>query len=262
MNHYKNLGYNHIYIYDNNDNKSENFSSILKEEIKDGFISIIDYIGYRGKYNNPQKEAYYDCYDKNKRYYNWLSFFDFDEFLEIKNQTIQQYLNNKIFRNCQIIKINWLIYTSNKELLFFDKKLLKIRFNKPFFSNPANKHIKSIVRGNLKDNYWKNWMNPHSSSNNYISCSSSGKIIDSNSPFNEPPDYMYSYLKHFAKKSFEEFCYKLKRGWPDPTNNVKWINELIKNNINNLKKKKIIKKIFNLKNFSKIQIKIKENKYK
>ena len=83
VNHYKNLGYDHIYIYDNNNNNSERFSDILFEEIKIGFVSIIDFIGFRGKYNNSQYEAYYDCYKKNSKNYDWLSFFDFDEFLDI-----------------------------------------------------------------------------------------------------------------------------------------------------------------------------------
>ena len=210
--YYKKLGYNHIYIYDNNNIKSENFTEILKEYIKDGYISIIDYIGYRGKDNNSQKEAYFDCYEKYKIYYDWLSFFDFDEFLELKNQTIQEFLDDNIFNCCQIIKINWLAYTSRNELLYYENKSLQKRFNIPDPNNLANKHIKSIIRGNLNDNYWKNWMNPHSSLNNLTSCSSSGKIVDSNSPFIEPPDYTYAHLKHFGNKSFEEYCYKLKRG--------------------------------------------------
>ena len=93
-------------------------------------------------------------------------------------------------------------------------------------------------------------MNPHSSSNNFISCSSSGKKIDSNTPFIEPPDYTYAYLKHFSVKSFEEYCYKLKRGWPDPTNKMIWISNLIRRNLNNTKKLKIIERILNLKNSS------------
>ena len=244
LNHYKKLGFNHIYIYDNNNNKSESFFDFLREDIKEGFISIIDYIGYRGKYNNSQREAYYDCYKKNKRKYDWLSFFDFDEFLILKNQTIQEFLDDNIFKNCQIIKINWLYYTSNKELLYYEKKPLQIRFNKPENHNSANRHIKSIVRGNLKGNYWKNWLNPHSSSNNYLSCSSSGKIVDSNTAFIDPPDYKHAFLKHFGIKSFEEFCYKLKKGWPDSTNNMIWIMNLIKSNKNNFKKVEIVRKIF------------------
>jgi hypothetical protein len=84
VNHYQNLGYNHIFIYDNNDINGESFSDILREEISNGFISIIDYKGYKGIQNSSQQEAYFDCYKRNKFHYDWLSFFDFDEFLELK----------------------------------------------------------------------------------------------------------------------------------------------------------------------------------
>jgi len=248
INHYKKLGYNHIFIYDNNDINGERFSNILIKEIKIGFVTVIDYIGYKGKKNNTQYEAYFDCYKKNKRHYDWLSFFDFDEFLELnkKNETIQKFFDNKLYKNCQIMKINWLIQNSPKELLYYEEKPLKIRFNISIYNNPANKHIKSIVRGNLKGNYWSKWETPHSSSNNFISCSSSGKIVDNKSPFVYPPDYKYASLHHFGKKSFEEYCFKLKRGWPDKTDNKKYINDLIRMNYNNKDKIKIIKRVFNL----------------
>ena len=249
INHYKQLGYNHIFIYDNNDINGERFEDILTEDIKNGFISIIDYIGYRGIYNNSQREAYYDCYKKNKRFYDWLSFFDFDEFLELNNnKTIQEFLNNKLYKNCQNIKINWLVYTSNKELLYYEQKPLQIRFNISVYNNIANKHIKSTIRGKTKGNFWKKWNTPHSSFNNFNSCSSSGRKVDSSSAFIEPPDYKYASLKHFGIKSFEEFCYKLKRGWPDTTDSMIWIKSIIKGYQNNIEKLNIIKKVFNITN--------------
>ena len=249
INHYKQLGYNHIFIYDNNDINGERFEDILTEDIKKGFVSIIDYTGYRGKYNNSQREAYYDCYKKNKRFYDWLSFFDFDEFLELNNnKTIQEFLNNKLYKNCQNIKINWLVYTSNKELLYYEQKPLQIRFNISLYNNIANKHIKSTIRGKTKGNFWKKWNTPHSSFNNFNSCSSSGRKVDSSSPFIEPPDYKHASLKHFGIKSFEEFCYKLKRGWPDPTDSLIWIKSIIKGYQNNIEKLNIIKKVFNITN--------------
>lgn len=251
INHYKNLGYNHIFIYDNNDKNTESFSVMLKNELKEGFVSIIDYIGYKGKFNDTQIEAYYDCYNKNNREFNWLSFYDFDEYLELKpnNISIQEFLNNKRYKNCQILKINWLLYKSNKDLLYYENKPLQIRFNKTIFNNNFNKHIKSTVRGRLKKNYWTKNNNPHSSLNNYKSCSSSGKIVDSNTPFIQPPDYKYAFIKHFTSKSFEEFCLKLKRGWPGIPDNSNYINNLINENKKNIEKMKIIKKIFNLSKF-------------
>ena len=246
VDHYKKLGYNHIFIYDNNEPRTEKFSDILKDEIKNGFITIINYIGYKSN-NNSQQKAYYDCYKKNKNHYDWLSFFDFDEFLELKqnNITIQEFLGNNLYKNCQNIKINWLIYKSENESLYFENKPLQLRFGKPKLNDIANKHIKSTVRGHLKENYWSKWSTPHSSSNNFISCSSSGKKIDSITPFLDPPEYQYAKIKHYGQKSFEEYCKKLKRGWPDSTDSNFWINKLMKNNKNNTKKTNIIKKIFN-----------------
>ena len=49
VDYYKALGYNHIFIYDNNDPNDERFEEVLSKEISEGFVSIIDYRGYRGK---------------------------------------------------------------------------------------------------------------------------------------------------------------------------------------------------------------------
>jgi hypothetical protein len=48
---------------------------------------------------------------------------------------------------------------------------------KPLFELTINRHIKSTVRGNLSHNYWKYANNPHTSINNFTTCSSSGKLI-------------------------------------------------------------------------------------
>ena len=213
--HYKNLGYNHIFLYDNNDIDNERFDDVLNKYISHNFITIINYRGYRGKRESPQSEAYYDCYEKYNKYYDWLSFFDIDEFLELKpSQKINKFLNNKKYEKCQNIKINWLIYTDN-DLLNFENKSIKKRFTKPNFNHSDNIHIKSTVKGKLPINYWRRMGNPHSSINNYISCSPTGKIINSRAFFNNPPDYKFAILNHYGTKTIEEYCYKIKRGRAD-----------------------------------------------
>ena len=251
VNHYKQLGYNHIFLYDNNDiNSNERFSTILKNEINNGFVTIIDYIGFRGNSGNAQREAYYDCYKNNNRKYDWLSFFDLDEYLILKqkNETIHQLLSNERYKNCFNIKINWLVFGAEKEVIYYENKPLNIRFKKPLYDSYRNRHIKSTVRGKLK-NYWKKWDNPHSSLSRYRACSSSGKFVDNKTPFIVPPDYKYALIKHFYTKSFEEFCNKLKRGWTDDTDQKALIIQLINDNKNNKQKFNIIKKTFNLTNF-------------
>ena len=116
--HYKKIGYDKIFIYDNNDIGDERFEDVLNKQISSNFVQIINYRGYRGKRQSPQSDAFIDCYEKNKNNYDWLSFFDFDEFLEInKNKNIKEYLNNKIFKKCANIKINWLMFSDNDLLL-------------------------------------------------------------------------------------------------------------------------------------------------
>ena len=61
---------------------------MFNKQISSNFVEIIYYKGYRGKRQSPQSDAFIDCYDKNKNIYVWLSFFDFDEFLELKRNNI------------------------------------------------------------------------------------------------------------------------------------------------------------------------------
>ena len=124
---------------------------------------------------------------------------------------INIFLNNKRFYKCQNIKINWLFYSDNN-LIYYQNISIQKSFITPVYNNRANIHIKSTVRGNLKTNYWCNVKDPHTSQNNFNSCSSSGNIIKYNSPYVDPPEYKYAFLKHYHTKTIEEFCAKIKRG--------------------------------------------------
>ena len=66
VDHYKKIGYDKIFIYDNNDIEDEKFEDVLYQQISGNFVKIIDYRGYRGKRQSPQSDAYIDCYEKNK----------------------------------------------------------------------------------------------------------------------------------------------------------------------------------------------------
>lgn len=243
---YKNLGYNHIFIYDNNDLNEEKFSDVLQEEINEGYVTIIDFRGRRD--NRSQEAAYSDCYQKNKYNYNWLSFFDFDEFLELhETNTIQDYLSKDIFKKCQNVKINWIMYVSEQELLYYENKPLKIRFPKPIYNDyNFNMHTKSTVIGGQHRNYWSRLDNPHCSLHNFKACSASGHRVNYKSAYIDPPDHRYAALRHYHFKSFEEYCLKLKRGFPDATSSLPRIQNLIKQNSGNKEKIKILEKVFDI----------------
>ena len=245
IDYYRDLGYNHIFIYDNNDIDGERLEEVIQEEINEGFISIIN---YRGSKNGQIFRAYIDCYEKNNKNYNWLSFFDIDEFLDLKpkNIKIQEFLNNERFNYCQNIKFNWLLY-SDGDKVHFENKPIEERFTESLFNNTLNNHVKSTVRGNLTTNYWIGARNPHTGINNYNCCNPSGKQISKISPYNKPYDYKYGFLKHYRTKTIEEYINKIKKGKPDAQkDNFYMIRMFFLTNRKTKEKLDIFKKEFNI----------------
>ena len=81
------LGFDHIYIYDNSDNKSLiNYYQTQNTSISKLYndkISIKHYPGYR-----KQVIAYNDCFNRNKKDNSlWTAFFDIDEFIVLKQHS-------------------------------------------------------------------------------------------------------------------------------------------------------------------------------
>ena len=116
---------------------------MIKNYISNGFVTIIDYRGHKVPKNNNQIEAYYDCYEKHNKQYDWLSFFDIDEYLILKPKMIkiQNFLDNERYKNCPNIKINWLYYSDNNQIYYEDKPLTR-RFPNPSIYKGENKHVK------------------------------------------------------------------------------------------------------------------------
>lgn len=76
---------------------------------------------------------------------------DIDEYLYIVNNTLKNYLSNKIFNKCDFIKINWVMPNDN-DLLNYDSRPLSKRFRGPYMKSCF---IKSIIRGNIQNlKYW------------------------------------------------------------------------------------------------------------
>lgn len=215
--HYKKLGFNKIFIYDNNHDGEEHFEDVLQSFIDDGFVEVIN---YRNK-ETAQLSAYNDCYQKHSNEYDWIAFYDFDEFLILeKNENIVSFLSQDIFNKYQCILINWMIMDDN-DIIYNDNKPLMERFTHPMdydkhvaYSFPENNHIKSIVKGGI-DNLSFN-STPHVPSANLLCCDAIGNGCDS-SPFKKY-DFRGAYLKHFFGKTIEEWVnYKMRRGASDRT---------------------------------------------
>ena len=99
---YKKLGFDKIFIYDNNHGDEEHFEDVLQQYINDGLVEITD---FRDK-EAAQLLAYNDCYEKHGKEYDWIAFFDFDEFLTlVSDKDIKSYVP-RFSEECQCILLN------------------------------------------------------------------------------------------------------------------------------------------------------------
>ena len=208
VNYYRKLKITKIFLYDNNDLNGEHFEDILSKYIKFNFIEIVN---YRGKYK-PQSEAYNHCYFNNNNNYNWIAFYDADEYLYINNFTnINKFLSLSRFKNCSSILINWKYYGDNDNI-YYEPKPLQQRFTNPFYFNNynnKNKYFYAAGKTFAKAGLNLSWAHlPHYLKNKPI-CRPNGEVLEK---YFSPPQYSYAYIKHYATKSTEEFIDRTIRG--------------------------------------------------
>jgi hypothetical protein len=181
----------------------------LYEYIKNNFIEIIN---FRGLVSAQLKE-YQDCYKNNYKKYDWLIFFDMDEYIFLKNYTnIKNFLKKKIFDKCERIQLNWIFHTDNN-LLYYDNRTLAERF--PIREPKARgkkkggiQGIKSILKGKIRINI----NDAHILARNLKVCDGFGNEKEIQNIVTNTSDFEYYYIDHYYCKSTEEFINKLKRG--------------------------------------------------
>jgi hypothetical protein len=206
--YYRNLGIKKIFLYDNNELKGENFKEVLSDHIYEDFIEIKNYRGIL----SPQKKAYTDCYINNNNKFDWIAFYDIDEFLYLENYSnINDFLSLPKFKKCSSILINWKYYGDNNNI-YYEAKPLKNRFTQPFTFLKNKKYdkyfyaaAKSIIRSGLNLT-WAHF--PHFLNDSKM-CNALGHFVEK--PLS-PPDHSVAYIKHYATKSTEEYAEHLRRG--------------------------------------------------
>ena len=209
--HYKSLGVDKIFLYDNNDKNGEKFETILSDYIKEDFVEVFNYRGQTA----IQLKIYGDCYNNNKNEYDWFIFFDTDEFLHLSNYSnVKDFLNEKRFRNCKLIYFNCVRHTDN-DLLYYDSRTLKERFPKILW-NSTMYTLKTIMRGKNKKSIrfrTSHWLNRGLKGG----CDVFGKIVFPTrkvrlgNHINHPRFKMY-YIDHYCFKSTEEYINKINKG--------------------------------------------------
>lgn len=105
------LGFNHIFIFQN-----DWIANIPIDIIEKNIVTCIDWptATYKHSYNdiNPQLAAYNFFIEKFYHEYDWAAFFDVDEFLLLKNATLDEFLFK--YSACNAISIFWRLFGDNK----------------------------------------------------------------------------------------------------------------------------------------------------
>ena len=154
------------------------------------------------------------CYQANHYQYDWLIFYELDEFLYLKNyQNIKKFLINKKFDRCESIQLNW-VHMSDNNKIFYENKPLYERFTekgKNVVKGKKNKFcfVKTIIRGHLK-NITIN--QNHILSEKLKACNGFGKVSNVKKITSLNPDYKFYFIRHYYGKSIQEFVDKIKRG--------------------------------------------------
>ena len=232
---YKNLGVSKIFLYDNNDIDGEHFEEVINDYIESGFVEIQNWRGIVKSVKSDkdgqttQGLAYHDCYYSHYKDFDWMCFFDIDEYLEIyyKYNTLNDFFND--FNEYDGICVQWKMYGDNEKLYYENKSIFE-RF-KYEENSSYDKHIKQILK--CKEYDTDLLFCAHGIVNkkyNFVN-------VLKNKPRNVYMDYVEHenlpvYLNHFYSKSTEEF---LKRKY-NKTSAVTGVNNTRNFNIDFLKK--------------------------
>ena len=221
--HYKELNFDAIYLYDNNDIDGEHFEDVIKDYIDSGFVKVID---VRGKVNQ-QIEKYNEFYHTIANDYDYVVFLDIDEFLCVDKLDIKEFIADPKFANFNSIAINWAVYDDNDLLRVMNNHYeCKDRFQRlvpqlyPQSKRIIKTGIKDVVinsshgaidRMNPKEVIYCNVLE-----NPSVNCCNSIAVkVKSNTVSFENWTYEGAYIKHYQYKTIEEFIEgKMKRGYP------------------------------------------------
>jgi hypothetical protein len=187
------LGFDNITIYDNSGNGE------LKSNDK---LTVYDAPGDRIQLQAYQNELV------NARYNEWILFIDIDEFLNIGNLSVQDFL--KPYLGVDVVKLNWVCHNDNDKLVYEDSPVRE-RFIRPARLDcvyndsvrvPENCHTKAFYCHKHKQTR-PDIHTIHIDGG--IAINTEGKQVNIDSPFQDLC-LKRGFIDHYICKSTTEWC--------------------------------------------------------
>lgn len=216
--HYRSIGISKIIICDNNNVDGEHFDEVIGDYIESGYVLIVD---VRGQHL-AQGSSYLRCYKEFGSDFDWIAFFDIDEFLILdpKYKNIDEFLGESMFSSADLIRVSWRMMSDSGHVRVEngDYSLVK-RFTEPVKN--GRMWTKAIVRGKINDfdfNVDDGEASPH-----LIRCKGINFAVNtagdrvSNASIRERMTHKNAWLNHYSMKTIEEFVLNKKaKGWAVP----------------------------------------------
>lgn len=191
IDYYLKLGFTTICLYDNSDkNELKTFKSLPNVKI----------IFFPGKAR--QVIAYNHFLTKFRNRYDYVAFFDSDEFLVLKKHTTIQHFCTDMIQD-GAIGINWFIFGNNQHMEYSPEPVTS-RFTRRYFS--MHPLVKTIAR--CRDIQSMKIHNPVLAHGKFRNCR--GHEIDGY--INNDFDDSIAQLNHYCTKSNQEYNWKIQRG--------------------------------------------------
>lgn len=218
--YYRRIGVSNIVLYDNNDKNGEYPQQVIGDYISEGFVI---YKNARGMHRY-QLKAYTECYEEYKGDYDWICFFDVDEFIELTNtKTIGEFLSNSSFYDTTMICLYWRQYGDNG-LLHYDSRPVYERFKVPNQPFPFSNTYKAIIRGSKSIDIKFSDANSLSYVCRYPlkwKCKNSlGEVVECGKEYSMWA-YDNAYIKHYVTLTIDEFLARRfgRRAYADENSN-------------------------------------------
>lgn len=207
VNHHLNIGFDHIYIYDNNDTDGERCEDIVGKENPN--VTVLKYfIGKKQKGCETQIAAYNDFYQRFGGKYDWVLYLDVDEFLVINDYAnVCGYIKDIIKPSTKSVRLNWKCYDDNDNL-HYECLPVRERFTRVCEDETLSYYKKHFYRTKLME---FKAINVHYSNirGDVVDCD--GKYA-TYSTFVTSNTYNHNkaYIAHYATKSADEY-YMIKK---------------------------------------------------
>ena len=208
--HYLSLGFDKLFIFDNDDKGSPSIKDYIDKEFLPK-IRIINAMGIHRK--GMQHDFYSNFYEIEKDNFEWCLFCDIDEFLTGVDN-IKTFLSQKIFSCFEQIRVKWKLFGDDDLIERDMSKTLIESFTKEItksYNLALTKEMKlynqgkMIVRGHLKDIRFNSVHYATRNDRIIPSCLPNGKICNSLVEIKENYENNNVFLNHYITKSLSEF---------------------------------------------------------